>query len=253
MRNITDKIKSITLIVTSVMTVDSWVKSRSSDKTNKILEDVIQQNENRLKELSEIKSNALVKSDITNTLYTKINSTYLRVLEHYEKLKANNVRLKNYKEESEVDQTIIEAIRRDSVEILERISTEIIEYEKNIDTDLSTVLKSIDEDQTKLVGAFNDVLNNFICYLDMLSTEQKGALAHLLFAITIIYLAWSIFILYYADRAIIYFKLENKYPRLTRWIKYRRILQHYSIGFNLLLIFIISAYFGYINLNILLE
>lgn len=153
---------------------------------------------------------------MTNVIFTKVNSTYLRVLEHYEKIKTNNERLKNYNEESEADQTIIESIRRDSVEILDRISTEIAEYGESIDKDLNIVLKSIDEDQTKLVGSFNDVLNNFQSYLDMLSTDQKGALAHLLFAITIIYLAWSIFIVYYADRLIIYFKLEEKYPRLTR-------------------------------------
>lgn len=247
MKDILNKVKTVTLITTSIMTVDGWMKSRSSAKTNQILEDVLKHNEDRLQKMDAMKSVMEIRDDKSNAIFVKLNSTYSRVLEHYKELQKNESRIKTYSEDTE--STIIEEIRRDSVEILNKISVEISEFESNSGTELDNVIKSIGGvDPTKLV---DNLLTNFQSYLDTLTTDQQGALAHLLFSLTMIYLAWSIFTLYYADKMIIYFNLEEKYPRIARFFKYRRTLQHYSIGFNLLLIFLVSVYFAYANILVL--
>ena len=248
MKDILNKVKSISLVVTTLMSVDSWIKSRASDRTNKILEESLKQYQERLEYINDIKSVLEIKSEKSSIVYTNISSTYGRVLEYFKQLQANSTRIGNYNEDSEANKTIIEEIRKESVEILDRISTEITDFENKSGRELDNMIKSIlDADQTKLV---NEFLNNFQMYLDTLTTDQKGALAHLLFSITIIYFAWTISTLYYADKLIIYFDLENKYPRFARLFKYRRTIQHYSIGFNLSMIFLISGYFAYVNILI---
>jgi hypothetical protein len=49
---------------------------------------------------------------------------------------------------------------------------------------------------------------------------------------------------------IIKFKLEEKYPRLAKWIKYRRTIQHYNIGFNLALILFLAGYMAFVNISV---
>lgn len=56
----------------------------------------------------------------------------------------------------------------------------------------------------------------FQSLLDTLSTQQLGALAHILFALVICSCAFNTAIAYYGDMLIIYFKLESKYPRLAK-------------------------------------
>jgi hypothetical protein len=54
----------------------------------------------------------------------------------------------------------------------------------------------------------------------------------------------------YGEKLIIYFKLEEKYPRLARWIQYRRIYQHYNIALNLFIIICASAYIVFVNVSV---
>jgi hypothetical protein len=70
-------------------------------------------------------------------------------------------------------------------------------------------------------------------------------------SISIYYCVLGIAVSYYGDRLIIYFKLEEKYPRLAKWIQYRRTIQHFSIGLNLIFILTIVGYVAYVNYLIL--
>lgn len=79
---------------------------------------------------------------------------------------------------------------------------------------------------------------------------EQGALASLAFAITVYYCAIGIAIDYYSDKLRIYLNLEHTMPRLARWIKYRRTLQPYSIGFNLSLLLLLAGYVAYVNILI---
>ena len=62
---------------------------------------------------------------------------------------------------------------------------------------------------------------------------------------------FNIGIAYYGDYLIINYKLEEKYPKLAKWIKLRRKFQHYYIGLNLLLISIALLFVIYVNFTVL--
>lgn len=83
-----------------------------------------------------------------------------------------------------------------------------------------------------------------------MSTAQMGALGHILLSVGIYYCVMNIAMAYYGEKLIIYFKLENKYPKLAKYIKYRRIYQEYNIAFNLILIFSIAAYIVFVNVSV---
>lgn len=76
-----------------------------------------------------------------------------------------------------------------------------------------------------------DTIKNFLeewnKFLFSLSTEQLGAFAHIISALLILWCLFSIFIIVYSDFLIKYFKLEEKYPKLAKFIKIRRMFQHY--------------------------
>lgn len=90
-------------------------------------------------------------------------------------------------------------------------------------------------------------------YLNTLSTVEKGALAHLLFAITVFLCTVSIAKNYFGDKLIIYLKIEEKYPRIAKIIRYRRIIIHYSIALDLIILLFLAVFVGYANLMVFLE
>jgi len=90
-----------------------------------------------------------------------------------------------------------------------------------------------------LINDYWEQVNNIF---NGLNAEQIEAISAMLFSITLFYCATSIATAYFGDRLIIYFKLEEKYPWLSRLIKYRRTIQDYSIGFSLFIICFLAGY-----------
>ena len=48
----------------------------------------------------------------------------------------------------------------------------------------------------------------------------------------------SIVFILYGEFLIYYFKIEERYPKLAKFIKYRRQIQNFSIKYNLMIIFL---------------
>ena len=88
----------------------------------------------------------------------------------------------------------------------------------------------------KLIFDFN--LDSFYSYLDSLTLAQELALIHILFAILYLLIAFEFFSIFFGNEIINYFDLENKYPRIAIFLKYRNKFQKYFIYWNVLLIFV---------------
>ena len=102
----------------------------------------------------------------------------------------------------------------------------------------------------KLIFDFN--LDSYSNYLDTLTLAEELALIHILFAILYLLIAFEFVSIFFGNELINYFDLENKYPKLSLFIKLRVKFQRYyllwniflilllcivSIGFNLLILF----------------
>lgn len=92
-----------------------------------------------------------------------------------------------------------------------------------------------------LIDKWNNLISN-------LSIEQLGAFAHLLSALTIFFCLSIIISIVYSDFLLKYLKIEEKYPKLTRILKIRKMFQHYYLLLNF--IFIISILLGIVIVNL---
>ena len=194
------------------------------------------------------------KKQSVNILDTKDIAIRSRIEELLESFRKSIERIKQYREnvsESQNNQIMIDAIQQEAEKIVERISCEIEELtitKSRKSVELEDLLKNISNDSN------NQLLDNFIenwnSLLSNLSTAQIGALGHILLAIGIYYSAVNIATAFYGDKLIVYFKLEDKYPRLAKWIKYRRIYQQYNIALNLIIIISIAIYIIFVNVSI---
>lgn len=70
----------------------------------------------------------------------------------------------------------------------------------------------------------NNIYENYIQFLNTLTTLQRGAIAHILVSICVLFLISNILIAYYSNKLITYFNLETKYPRLLKYMQLRRKL-----------------------------
>lgn len=185
--------------------------------------------------------------DKFNWLVNKFKAKDGIVLEILDQLKKNKERIEIYEKDTENNKVLLEEAIRNLEEIKNRISIELIESQKDIAAQVENNINTSSESTNNFVGEY---FSTFQIYLNSLSTVEQGALASIFFALSVYYCTTGIATYYYGDRAIIYFKLEEKYPRLARWIRYRRTVQHYSIGFNILLLYFIAGYVAYVNILI---
>lgn len=93
----------------------------------------------------------------------------------------------------------------------------------------------------------DDSINVFVYY----STTPLGGIARIFVSITILICLFNIVVTFFADYIWISGKLEEKYPRLARWIKKRKKHQQYYILLNVFIILVISLLGFYVELTIL--
>ena len=99
--------------------------------------------------------------------------------------------------------------------------------------------------------SLNDIYNQYIQFISTLNTVQVGAIAYILVSITIIFLLTNILLAHYGDKIINYFKIEIKYPKLSKIIMLRRKFNNfYIVTYSLIAIFLL-LYIIYINVLIL--
>lgn len=110
---------------------------------------------------------------------------------------------------------------------------------------------SNDGGNTSSFWSFDDIskiMSNYQSFLDNLNLHQKYALIHILLSIIIFISILNIMILYLGDEFIKYLNLEEKYPKLAKYIKLRRKFITYNIMFDSLVILL--ALFVIVGFNL---
>nr|WVH38139.1 hypothetical protein [Poriella subacida] len=97
----------------------------------------------------------------------------------------------------------------------------------------------------------NNLLENFKVIFSQLNFEQLWAISHIFSSVFILLCLISIISVIYSDYFLNYLKIEDKYPRLGRIIKLRKMYQQYYLILNLLFIIITLMATIFINYAIL--
>lgn len=111
------------------------------------------------------------------------------------------------------------------------------------------------------ISSSSDNTNNFLGgYLDKYynmignaSTVELGAIGHLIISVTLLYELWGLVAIFYGDWMIIKFKLEDRYPRLAKYIRIRRKFQVYYFTYTSITMAIALLFVAYANLSILIH
>lgn len=89
--------------------------------------------------------------------------------------------------------------------------------------------------------------------LNSYSSLEWGALAHICSSLVVLSCLWYIITAFCGDKIITYFNLEEKYPKISKWIRYRKNFQQYYILVNAVIITILLIAIMYIDITVLVK
>lgn len=93
--------------------------------------------------------------------------------------------------------------------------------------------------ESNIFGTVQDFIDQYYQFLSTLTPEQHALLFNSLAIILILTNINSLVAIFYGDKLIKFLKLEEKYPRLKKWIEYRRNFTNYFFKYNLFFIYLI--------------
>jgi ASC-1-like (ASCH) protein len=86
---------------------------------------------------------------------------------------------------------------------------------------------------------FFNFIDNYRDFLSTLSSEQLVIVFNIIGYITLLFTLISITSILIGDQLINIFKLEAKFPKLAKYIKFKQTLSKYSLRFNIVYLYII--------------
>jgi len=221
-----------------------------------------------------IRTNKTIKLEQTiskqEAKYEELNNKYTSLLE-------NNVsRLETEREiieESNILQKELEVLDsklRSSLEIRKElqhkysensgdsiINSKIQEVEST-DVEIQNMYESVNTKFDSFINQINTLLNNSgnkSQYLDSLQSlidgfnyEQNLAMSNILGSLFIIFSLISIISIFYGEKLLIFFDLENRFPKIAKFIQIRRKFQQYYLLMNIGLIIIVLLLIIYVNI-----
>jgi hypothetical protein len=130
------------------------------------------------------------------------------------------------------------AVKQQEADIKEIQSLSTIEDPNIVKSDLS-----------ELFNNFIDNINNF---LSTLTSDQLVMVFNIMGYIMLLSTLNSITIILLGDQIINWLKLEIKYPKLAKFIKFKQILNKHSLRFNIVLFYILILSLIAINFHMFL-
>lgn len=118
----------------------------------------------------------------------------------------------------------------------------------NLNKSTTELLKFLEDLKSKFNSDdINNIIENFKVYLSTLNTFELCVLFNIFVSIFITFCLISIILIYYGNFLINYFNLENKFPKLAKFIQMRRTFQEFYMLLNFSLIFIALIFMIYVN------
>jgi DNA repair exonuclease SbcCD ATPase subunit len=203
------------------------------------------------------------KYEELNNKYTSLLEKNLNKLENQREIleESNNLRK---------DVEVLEQKLKKSVEIKRELQTKYsensgdpsindkIQEVVNTGEDIHNTYESVNNKFDSFINKINNLLNNsdnksqFLdslqSFFDGLNYEQNLAIVHISGSIFILFCLFSIISIFYGEKLIIFFDLENRFPKIAKFIQIRRKLQQYYLLMNIGLIIIVLTIIIYINI-----
>ena len=230
------------------VTLKSYLDSNNNSINQKKMQDKINNIEERVTEvqntLNDLKNNNSIYSDKISNLTESLKNYINRLQESVKKTNEISNELKNNN------------LNKEQIEQhLNNINNCINDTSSNLDKTKS-ILDQLGNFSDKFNNISNsnnfvsDILNDYKEYLSTLTVIEQGALGHLLASIFLFLCLTNIMSIIYGDLLIRYLKLEEKFPKLAKYIQLRRKFQQYYLFLNFILIISTLLLIFYVNASI---
>ena len=118
---------------------------------------------------------------------------------------------------------------------------------KNMEKSITEAIKELG-DLSEKFSSNNDITKNFnFDFLSQLSIQQQGAAVHIFLSLYILSCMLDVALVIYGDKLIIYLKLEDKYPRIGKYIQLRRKFQQYYLKFAFISVLVLVCFQIYVD------
>jgi hypothetical protein len=126
----------------------------------------------------------------------------------------------------------------------------IKEQNKNLLENIQEIANSKSDGSSTSSNYISNYFDSFQKFFDSLNFEQTLAITHISGSVFILISLISIAMILYGDFIIKYFNIEKKYPKIARFVQYRRKVKNIEIIITLILILIVLLTIIYINILI---
>lgn len=242
--------KKIAPGIVGAMSVDSWYRSRQDLFRDKFLQEAIQKGMTKEKALEEanrkseefiqtLKVKLTASSDRLNTSTNNVNEWAKKIEDINTELAKDPQNIELLKTKSNYYSEMFKsAVKQQEADIKEIQSLSTIEDPNIVKSDLSEL--------------FNNFIDNISNFLSTLTSEQLVIVFNLSGYTMLLSTLNSITIILLGDKIINWLKLEIKYPKLAKFIKFKQILNKHSLRFNIVLFYILILSLISINLYMFL-
>lgn len=286
MQNFKLNFAKVPVIVVSAMTVDSWLRDRFEKKNHVTKDELVEfiSNQKTLetrnleleKKFAKIEFEKSELSGQYNSLskfYAKYDGLVGEIKDLDTKFKSQSVDPNGPELKAQLDSKLEELtqIMSENREALGNFHSSLNHYMKshnipgsdstnfNKFTDNKTIntnteqklLEDVDSDDPLQMSALTPVdefLKSYKEFLSTLSSEQLGCLSNALGFMIIFIFFTSIVFMQFGDYLINSLNLEQKYPKLVKYLTYRKNINNYSLLFNFTVIYVTLIIFFFLNI-----
>ena len=233
------------------LTIISFVQGIQTNKQNKAIIDILSKRDQIQNEIiSNYETQIKKEGDYVN-LSSKVidlNEDTAKALNASKKLSDLSKQLEN----SNLDNSQVEILKKDFSYHTSNLENFLNSSNMKLE-ELNRKLNEIFGSSSKNNFIAEDFIRNYQDYLSNLPLEKVGALGHILLCIAMLFSLFTIGAIFYGDSLIKYYKLEEKFPKLARFIQLRRKFQFYYFTVNISLIIITLLLIIYVNFIVFLN
>lgn len=228
--------------ISGAITLDSYRRLLESDKIVKKTTDLLEETVRRSVDLADKLDQVLSNSHKNKT---EVEDKLNQLKDNLDNIADNSVKLSNTLPDTST--SVISNNINESVNKTNNILDDIIKLIS--DTPTASGSNTPSTNLSNNLGI--DFFTQYTQYLNTLTTVQVGAIAYIIISLTIIFLLINILFAHYGDKLIHYFRLEVKYPKLSKFIMLRKIFNNFYIVTYSLTSILLLLYVLYINILIL--
>jgi hypothetical protein len=239
----------LTPTVLGAITIDSYRRQVYSH--NKELTEIKNMNKEQLIELQQqLQAEKHVSSDLRVIL--EASSTRIEELEsEISKVKSalNNVDLQLNTKNFNIGENI-ETLNNKQRYYSDELNNLIVKKDSNVNELLEKINSNVNK--SDISSFLSDIIEKYQSILSHLTLEQKVALFNIFGFIMVLFTLINITTILIGDYLIDTLKLENKYPKITKYIRIKQTLNKGYLTFYIVLFYIITILFILCNIYMLL-